>query len=91
MRNDTEQGNIESTLLQMEFEYVRLYGNAIALRALQERLRRAVKANDLLFVSPSLLNLQEGQWVLDALAAAQSILDRTVNFLGATRLLRLLA
>ncbi|BGP31115.1 zinc finger transcriptional activator [Rhodotorula toruloides] len=88
-RTVLQQGNIESTLLQMEFEYVRLYGNAIALRALQERLRRAVKANDLLFVSPSLLNLQEGQWVLDALAAAQSILDRTVKFLVPKGYLRL--
>ncbi|GAA5971935.1 hypothetical protein JCM11641_001576 [Rhodosporidiobolus odoratus] len=77
-----QAGNIEATLLQMEFDYVRLYGNAIALRALQERLRRAVKAQDLWFVSPSLLNLQEGQWVLDALAAAQSILDKTVNYLA---------
>ncbi|GAA5987155.1 hypothetical protein JCM10908_001053 [Rhodotorula pacifica] len=88
-QNVLQQGNIESTLLQMEFEYVRLYGNAIALRALQERLRRAVKANDLWFVSPSLLNLQEGQWILDALAAAQSILDRTVNFLAPKGYLRL--
>ncbi|BGP47112.1 zinc finger transcriptional activator [Rhodotorula kratochvilovae] len=88
-RRVLQQGSIESTLLQMEFEYVRLYGNAIALRALQERLRRAVKANDLWFVSPSLLNLQEGQWVLDALAAAQSILDRTVNYLAPKGYLRL--
>ncbi|GAA5821960.1 hypothetical protein JCM11251_004797 [Rhodosporidiobolus azoricus] len=83
-----QAGNIESTLLQMEFEYTRLYGNAIALRALQERLRRAVKAHDLWFVSPSLLNLQEGQWVLDALAAAQSILDKTVNYLAPKGFLR---
>ncbi|GAA5854495.1 hypothetical protein JCM8547_004863 [Rhodosporidiobolus lusitaniae] len=83
-----QAGNIEATLLQMEFEYVRLYGNAIALRALQERLRRAVKAQDLWFVSPSLLNLQEGQWVLDALAAAQSILDKTVNYLAPKGFLR---
>ncbi|GAA5916970.1 hypothetical protein JCM6882_005074 [Rhodosporidiobolus microsporus] len=83
-----QAGNIESTLLQMEFEYTRLYGNAIALRALQERLRRAVKAHDLLFVSPSLLNLQEGQWVLDALAAAQSILEKTVNYLAPKGFLR---
>ncbi|GAA5930045.1 hypothetical protein JCM10213_002852 [Rhodosporidiobolus nylandii] len=84
-----QSGNIESTLLQMEFDYTRLYGNAIALRALQERLRRAVKAQDLWFVSPSLLNLQEGQWVLDALAAAQSILDKTVNYLAPQNLVRL--
>ncbi|GAA6057140.1 hypothetical protein JCM3770_004842 [Rhodotorula araucariae] len=88
-RRVLQQGSIESTLLQMEFEYVRLYGNAIALRALQERLRRAVKANDLWFVSPSLLNLQEGQWVLDALAAAQSLLERTVNYLAPKGYLRL--
>ncbi|GAA6009079.1 uncharacterized protein JCM10292_002473 [Rhodotorula paludigena] len=87
-RTVLQQGSVESTLLQMEFEYVRLYGNAIALRALQERLRRAVKANDLWFVSPSLLNLQEGQWCLDALAAAQSILDRTVNYLAPKGYLR---
>ncbi|GAA5893277.1 uncharacterized protein JCM6883_007618 [Sporobolomyces salmoneus] len=80
-KNMLQQQNVEATLLQIEFEYVRLYGNAIALRALQERLRRAVKANDLWFVSPSLLNLQEGQWVLDALNAAQSILNQTVSFL----------
>ncbi|GAA5882031.1 hypothetical protein JCM16303_005568 [Sporobolomyces ruberrimus] len=83
-----QQQNVEATLLQIEFEYVRLYGNAIALRALQERLRRAVKANDLWFVSPSLLNLQEGQWVIDALNAAQSILNQTVSFLSPKGYLR---
>ncbi|GAA6005075.1 hypothetical protein JCM10207_008503 [Rhodosporidiobolus poonsookiae] len=88
-RTVLQTGNIESTLLQMEFEYVRLYGNAIALRALQERMRRAVKAQDLWFVSPSLLNLQEGQWVLDALAAAQSILEKTVNYLAPKGFLKL--
>lgn len=43
LRSSAEQGNVESTLLQIEIDYVRLYGNAIALRALQERLRRRVK------------------------------------------------
>ncbi|GAA5889851.1 hypothetical protein JCM8208_001147 [Rhodotorula glutinis] len=88
-RRVLQQGSIESTFLKIEFDYLRLYGNAIALRALQERLRRAVKAQDLWFVSPSLLNLQEGQWVLDALAAAQSILDRTVYYLAPKGYLRL--
>ncbi|GAA6008902.1 hypothetical protein JCM11491_003828 [Sporobolomyces phaffii] len=87
-KNMLQQQNVEATLLQIEFEYVRLYGNAIALRALQERLRRAVKANDLWFVSPSLLNLQEGQWVIDALNAAQSILNQTVSFLSPKGYLR---
>ncbi|GAA5937232.1 uncharacterized protein JCM15063_002846 [Sporobolomyces koalae] len=87
-KNMLQQQNVEATLLQIEFEYVRLYGNAIALRALQERLRRAVKANDLWFVSPSLLNLQEGQWVIDALNAAQSILSQTVGFLAPKGFLR---
>ncbi|KAK4055715.1 zinc finger transcriptional activator [Microbotryomycetes sp. JL201] len=76
-----KQASVQSTLLQIEIDYVRLYGNAIALRALQERLRRRVKANDLLFVRPSLLNLQEGPWIIDSLAAAQSILLQTVSFL----------
>ncbi|GAA5920323.1 hypothetical protein JCM1841_004532 [Sporobolomyces salmonicolor] len=84
-----QQRSVEATLLDIEFSYVKLYGFAIALRALQERLRRAVKANDLWFVSPSLLNLQEGQWVLDALAAAQSILTQTVEFLAPKGYLRL--
>ncbi|GAA5904907.1 hypothetical protein JCM5296_006140 [Sporobolomyces johnsonii] len=84
-----QQRSVEATLLDIEFSYVKLYGFAIALRALQERLRRAVKANDLWFVSPSLLNLQEGQWVLDALAAAQSILTQTVDFLAPKGYLRL--
>lgn len=48
-----------------------------------------MQAQDLWFVSPSLLNLQEGQWVLDALAAAQSILDRTVYYLAPKGYLRL--
>ncbi|GAA5974589.1 hypothetical protein JCM5350_001207 [Sporobolomyces pararoseus] len=87
-KNMLQQQNVEATLLQIEFEYVRLYGNAIALRALQERMRRAVKANDLWFVSPSLLNLQEGQWVIDALNAAQSILNQTVSFLSPKGYLR---
>jgi hypothetical protein len=39
-------------------------------------------------VSPSLLNLQEGQWVIDALNAAQSILTQTVNFLSPKGYLR---
>ncbi|ORY91668.1 hypothetical protein BCR35DRAFT_73363 [Leucosporidium creatinivorum] len=88
-RNVLKQGNVESTLLQIEIDYVRLYGNAIALRALQERLRRRVKVNDLLFVTPSLLNLQEGPWIIDSLAAAQSILHQTVSFLEPKGYLRL--
>ncbi|KAK4056570.1 zinc finger transcriptional activator [Microbotryomycetes sp. JL221] len=83
-----KQESVQSTLLRIEIDYVRLYGNAIALRALQERLRRRVKANDLLFVRPSLLNLQEGPWIIDSLAAAHSILLQTVNFLWPNGYLR---
>lgn len=84
-----KQANVESTLLQIEVDYVRLYGNAIALRALQERLRRRVKAKDLFYVNLSLLNLQEGPWIVDALQAAQSILSQTVLFLEPKGYLRL--
>lgn len=48
-----------------------------------------LQANDLLFVTPSLLNLQEGPWIIDSLAAAQSILNQTVSFLEPKGYLRL--
>lgn len=48
--------DIQSTLLHIEFDYVLLYGNTIALRALQERLRDGTKQPH-----PALLNLQEGE------------------------------
>lgn len=43
----------------------------------------------MLFVTPSLLNLQEGPWIIDSLAAAQSILHLTVTFLEPKGYLRL--
>lgn len=43
----------------------------------------------MLFVTPSLLNLQEGPWIIDSLAAAQSILQQTITFLEARGYLRL--
>lgn len=38
-----EQDTVHATLLHIEICYVHLYGNAIALRALQERLKRRMK------------------------------------------------
>ena len=35
--------NLSSTLVKIELDYVLLYGNAVTLRALQERLKRRMK------------------------------------------------
>jgi len=88
-RETLKQKDVQSTLLQIEICYITLYGNAVSLRALQERLRRRQKAGDFLFIAPSLLNLQEGPWIIDALAAAQSILQLTVTVLAPKGFLRL--
>lgn len=50
----------QATLLHIEFDYTLLYGNAIALRALQERLRDRNKESNMYLNHPTLLNLQEG-------------------------------
>ncbi|KAL8278001.1 hypothetical protein RQP46_009633 [Phenoliferia psychrophenolica] len=81
--------NLSSTLVKIELDYVLLYGNAVTLRALQERLKRRMKAKDSHFKAPSILNLQEGRFILDALAAAQSILHLTVSVLEPKGFLRL--
>ncbi|KAK4705957.1 cytokinin riboside 5'-monophosphate phosphoribohydrolase, partial [Phenoliferia sp. Uapishka_3] len=81
--------NLSSTLVKIELDYVLLYGNAVTLRALQERLKRRMKAKDSHFKAPSILNLQEGRWIIDALAAAQSILHLTVSVLEPKGYLRL--
>lgn len=42
-QTSSEQGNIASTLLLIELDYLLLYANTIALRALQARSQRRVK------------------------------------------------
>ncbi|KAL8291421.1 hypothetical protein RQP46_002399 [Phenoliferia psychrophenolica] len=84
-----KQGNIASTLLLIELDYLLLYANTIALRALQARSQRRVKANDIFSISATLLNLQEGPWVIESIAAAQSILRSTVEILHSQGHLRL--
>ncbi|KAM0749223.1 hypothetical protein T439DRAFT_326961 [Meredithblackwellia eburnea MCA 4105] len=81
--------NLNSTLVKIELDYILLYGNAVTLRALQERLKRRQKAKDAHWKAPSLLNLQEGRWIIDAIAAAQSILQLAVTVLEPKGFLRL--
>ncbi|KAI5478696.1 hypothetical protein MNV49_004723 [Pseudohyphozyma bogoriensis] len=84
-----QQDTIQSTLLHIEISYVHLYGCAIALRALQERLKKKMKDPLSFYNAPSLLNLAEGPWTIDALAAAQSTLQLTVEILEPKGFLRL--
>ncbi|TXT08898.1 hypothetical protein VHUM_03026 [Vanrija humicola] len=81
-------GSIDSALLQIELDYVVLYANAIALRALQGKLRRRRQVNDVHYSNPSLLNMVEGPWIMEALTAARSIIDVTLNVLEARQILR---
>lgn len=81
-------GSIDSALLQIELDYVVLYANAIALRALQGKLRRRRQVNDVHYSNPSLLNMVEGPWIMEALTAARSIIDVTLNVLEHRQILR---
>lgn len=64
-RSFAGDGRIDSALLQIELDYASLYANAIALQALQRKLQRRIKAQDLYYRSPSLLNLIEGPYILE--------------------------
>lgn len=82
------EGTLSSALLQLEFDYLVLYANSLALRSLQRRLRRARERDDPSWETPSLLNAVEGPWIIEALSAARSILETTVNTLEARGNLR---
>ncbi|KAM0756614.1 hypothetical protein T439DRAFT_33663 [Meredithblackwellia eburnea MCA 4105] len=82
------RAGIEPALLQIEMDYVNLYGDAIALRSWQERKRRRVKVNDFATDAP-LFSLAEGVWIIEAMAAARSILRITVKLLEPKGCLRL--
>lgn len=47
-----------------------------------------LQADDLYYRNPSLLNLIEGPYILEALSAARSIVQTTVHFLSNRDLLR---
>ncbi|KAL8283522.1 hypothetical protein RQP46_005625 [Phenoliferia psychrophenolica] len=82
------QAGVESALLQIEMDYVQLYGNAVALRSWQERKKRRFKANDFALDAP-LFSLAEGTYILEAMSAAQSILRISVSLLEPHGYLRL--
>lgn len=96
----SENNTVDSALLKIELDFVVLYANSLALRALQEKLRRRrrvctssssvadTKANDLVYEYHSLLNLVEGPWILEALASARSIVDLTLTVLEERGVLR---
>lgn len=65
-----------------------LYAYSLTLRALQGKLRRRRQVNDLHYNSPSLLNLVEGPWIMEALQASRSIIDITINVLEKRNILR---
>ncbi|WWC94409.1 hypothetical protein V866_001251 [Kwoniella sp. B9012] len=83
-----KEKGVDAVMLQVEIDYVTLYANALALRALQEKLKRRREAKDMYYTSPSLLNLVEGPWILEALAAARSIVQLTVDALTGKGYLR---
>ncbi|TXT05103.1 uncharacterized protein COLE_06423 [Cutaneotrichosporon oleaginosum] len=81
-------GTVDSALLRIEFDYLVLYAYSLTLRALQGKLRRRRQVNDLHYLSPSLLNMVEGPWIMEALQAARSIIDITLNVLEKRNILR---
>lgn len=81
-------GSLSSALLQIELDYVVLYAYSLALRALQDKLRRRRQAGDVHYTAPSLLNLVEGPWIMEAASAARSIIETALNVLRARGLLR---
>lgn len=66
---------MEAALLRIELDYVVLYAYSLALRALQGKLKRRRLANDVHYSSPSLLNMVEGPWIMEALSAARSMIE----------------
>ncbi|KLT43957.1 hypothetical protein CC85DRAFT_284001 [Cutaneotrichosporon oleaginosum] len=82
------EGTLSSAILQLEFDYLVLYANSLALRSLQRRLRRARERDDPSWETPSLLNAVEGPWIIEALSAARAILETTTNMLEARGHLR---
>ncbi|BEJ01315.1 hypothetical protein CcaverHIS631_0511720 [Cutaneotrichosporon cavernicola] len=81
-------GTVDSALLRIEFDYLVLYAYSLTLRALQGKLRRRRQVNDVHYHSPSLLNMVEGPWIMEALHAARSIIDITLNVLEKRNILR---
>lgn len=81
-------GTVSGSLLQLEFDYMVLYANSLALRSLQGRMRRGRAAKDPAWETPSLLNMVEGKWVIGALDAARSIIDIALNVLQKRQYLR---
>lgn len=81
-------GSLSSALLQIELDYVVLYAYSLALRALQDKLRRRRQAGDVHYTAPSLLNLVEGPWIMEAASAARSIIETALNTLRARGMLR---
>lgn len=81
-------GSLSSALLQIELDYVVLYAYSLALRALQDKLRRRRQAGDVHYTAPSLLNLVEGPWIMEAASAARSIIETALNTLQARSMLR---
>lgn len=66
-------------MLRIELDYVVLYAYSLALRALQGKLKRRRMANDVHYSSPSLLNMVEGPWIMEALSAARSMIEITLT------------
>ncbi|KAL1404828.1 hypothetical protein Q8F55_008438 [Vanrija albida] len=72
---------IASDVLSLEFHYIVLYSNSLALRSYQQRRRRALARKDPAWETPFLLNAVEGPWVYEAVSAARQILDITLDVL----------
>ncbi|GMK59739.1 hypothetical protein CspeluHIS016_0803450 [Cutaneotrichosporon spelunceum] len=81
-------GTVDSALLRIEFDYLVLYAYSLTLRGLQGKLRRRRQVNDVHYHSPSLLNMIEGPWIMEALHAARSIIDIALNVLEKRGILR---
>lgn len=82
------EDTIDSALISIELDYTVLYGYSLALRALQGKLRRRRQAGDKHYLMPSLLNMAEGPWIVEALSAARSIIDVALRVLEGRGMLR---
>ncbi|KAI5480312.1 hypothetical protein MNV49_001271 [Pseudohyphozyma bogoriensis] len=86
----TRTGDVKSVMLHLEVAYIQLYSNAIALRSLQQRLLEKHRVGPLAHksLSPHVLYMSEGQFILEAIHNAKFLLTEVLDTFAPNKWLR---